>query len=348
MSDANQNGNESPTEHERRDKGDTCCPAVSDIAGEIEMPHNSGDDSFLPYAKSGLPKDISGLSRGALSVDNVPPADASPTGVPDRSAESPTVSQQSASPRSHDDTPVGTVFGFESHITDNPARKSSRESSKSQTKSGSSNQETTPPTQKTTEKNMRKPSESSADFSLVEELQKQLDTTIAELLASALQCEGFLESERDKMPRDAIDEVEAIVGGTRLLCQDKLGRQFRNLCLKAKGEMELKSNEVARPTNEDLEGFWALVMLQVDEVRNNMKKLHQDKENLWQTKPASPVTQKKKVKRIPKSTPSSKKPLSEAQKKRDAERKARIAELRAQKLAQQRSVEPGDNPPGGD
>jgi len=65
-------------------------------------------------------------------------------------------------------------------------------------------------------------------------------------------------------------------------------------------------------------------------------------------KPASPVTQKKKVKRIPKSTPSSKKPLSEAQKKRGAERKARIAELRAQKLAQQRSVEPGDNPPGGD
>ena len=34
------------------------------------------------------------------------------------------------------------------------------------------------------------------------------------------------------MSKDDSDTIHLIVGQTRLLCQDKLGKQFRNLCLK--------------------------------------------------------------------------------------------------------------------
>jgi len=39
-------------------------------------------------------------------------------------------------------------------------------------------------------------------------------------------------SEKEKMSKDDFDNIHQIVGQTRLLCQDKLGKQFRNLCLK--------------------------------------------------------------------------------------------------------------------
>ena len=34
------------------------------------------------------------------------------------------------------------------------------------------------------------------------------------------------------MSKDDSDTIHLCVGQTRLLCQDKLGKQFRNLCLK--------------------------------------------------------------------------------------------------------------------
>jgi len=108
-----------------------------------------------------------------------------------------------------------------------------------------------------------------------------LDLTIAELLSRAVTCEEYLKSEKEIISKDGIDEINTIVGGTRLLCQDKMGRQFRHLCLKAKGEMPLKANEMAKPTNQDLQGFWELIMLQVEETKNKINIIHQNKNNKW-------------------------------------------------------------------
>ena len=108
-----------------------------------------------------------------------------------------------------------------------------------------------------------------------------MDLTIAELLSRAVTCEEYLKSEKEIISKDGIDEINTIVGGTRLLCQDKMGRQFRHLCLKAKGEMPLKANEMAKPTNQDLQGFWELIMLQVEETKNKINIIHQNKNNKW-------------------------------------------------------------------
>ena len=84
------------------------------------------------------------------------------------------------------------------------------------------------------------------------------------------------------IPQDISDEITAVVGGCRLLCQDKLGKQFRNLCLKAKGELPLKKDEVAPPTEEDLVGFWELVNIQVDHMKEKCENIKKLKENQWQ------------------------------------------------------------------
>ena len=56
----------------------------------------------------------------------------------------------------------------------------------------------------------------------------------SELLAAASKAELYLsdEIEKEKMSKDDSDTIHLCVGQTRLLCQDKLGKQFRNLCLK--------------------------------------------------------------------------------------------------------------------
>ena len=100
------------------------------------------------------------------------------------------------------------------------------------------------------------------------------------------------------MSKDDFDNIHQIVGQTRLLCQDKLGKQFRNLCLKTlvrfkrpgfrgprpeiffKGEVERKNGEAA-PTKMDLIGFWELVSIQVDQSKSSLKELHDKKENDW-------------------------------------------------------------------
>ena len=68
----------------------------------------------------------------------------------------------------------------------------------------------------------------------------------SELLSAATRAEQYLEdsSEKDKMSKDDFDNIHQIVGQTRLLCQDKLGKQFRNLCLKT----------LVRPSSNPVQG----------------------------------------------------------------------------------------------
>merc|ERR1712168_215493 len=98
--------------------------------------------------------------------------------------------------------------------------------------------------------------------------------------AAASKAELYLsdETEKEKMSKDDSDTIHLIVGQTRLLCQDKLGKQFRNLCLKTLGEVERKNGEAA-PTKMDLIGFWELVSIQVDQSKSSLKELHDKKDN---------------------------------------------------------------------
>ena len=59
-------------------------------------------------------------------------------------------------------------------------------------------------------------------------------TIFSELLAAAAKAELYLtdDADRETMSKDDADTIHLFVGQTRLLCQDKLGKQFRNLCLK--------------------------------------------------------------------------------------------------------------------
>merc|ERR1712137_1469427 len=243
----------------------------------------------------------------------------------------------SMSPRTFDDIPVSTVFAEEkSRESENSdTRTKSTSSLKSQNSRKISRESRD---SKKSEKSENEPDEESVETA--KKLKKQLEDTISDLLSAATRAEQYLDdsSEKEKMSKDDFDNIHQIVGQTRLLCQDKLGKQFRNLCLKTLGEVERKNGEAA-PTKMDLIGFWELVSIQVDQSKSSLKELHDKKNNDWKEieKEKTPVTKPKKV--TPKSKSTTRSAPSEAQKKRDAERKARLAEMRAKTLAAKKAAE---------
>ena len=285
LAETSEKGNESPTENERH-------LVVSPETAE-EMPQNDFTEKPEKIPESNcvcedsinigennndltMTSSVSGISKGALSVEKVPLVDQS-------------ASSNENSPRDLSEVPVGTVFAFEqsmkssSSVSSLPkSRKTSRDSARSQKSSSKSESSLKLQENRRTPDSIQKPVEPEKseiqDYSEVDRFLSRLDTTVSELLAAALQIEEYLKIE---IPKDYQDEINTIIGGTRLLCQDKLGKQFRNLCLKAKGEMPLKSNEVAKPTNEDLEGFWEMIQLQVEEMRRKIQQIHEDKQRDW-------------------------------------------------------------------
>jgi len=253
----------------------------------------------------------------------------------------------SMSPRTFDDIPVSTVFAEEksreettesehsdtrkstTSLRSQNSRKISRESRDSKKSKKS---------EKSTSSTTNEPDEESVETA--KKLKKQLEETISELLSAATRAEQYLDdsAEKEKMSKDDFDTIHQVVGQTKLLCQDKLGKQFRNLCLKTLGEVERKNGEAA-PTKMDLIGFWELVSIQVDQSKSSLKELHQKKDNDWKEieKEKTPVTKPKKI--TPKTKSTARSAPSEAQKKRDAERKARLAEMRAKTLAAKKAAE---------
>ena len=269
-------GNESPTENERHLAVDPQVAEETPLNDLNEKPCQCEGPIIVGENNNDLTmtSSVSGISKGALSVEKVPLVDQS-------------ASSNENSPRDFSEIPVGTVFAFEqsmkpsSSVSSLPkSRKTSRDSARSQKSSSKSESSLKISESRKPSEPSPKPSEpeETADFPEVDRFLSRLDTTVSELLAAALQIEEYLKSE---IPKDYQDEINTIIGGTRLLCQDKLGKQFRNLCLKAKGEMPLKSNEVAKPTNEDLEGFWEMIQLQVEEMKRKIKQIHDDKERDW-------------------------------------------------------------------
>lgn len=249
----------------------------------------------------------------------------------------------SMSPRTFDDIPVSTVFAEEksreeSTGSEHSDARRSTTSLRSQNSRKISRESRDSKKSKKSEKSANEPDEESIETA--KKLKKQLEDTISELLSAATRAEQYLEdsTEKEKMSKDDFDTIHQIVGQTKLLCQDKLGKQFRNLCLKTLGEIERKNGEAA-PTKMDLIGFWELVSIQVDQAKSSLKELHQKKDNDWKEieKEKTPVTKPKKT--TPKTKSTARSAPSEAQKKRDADRKARLAEMRAKTLAAKKAAE---------
>lgn len=188
------------------------------------------------------------------------------------------------------------------------------------------------------------------------------------LLAMAADIERVVEqckTDGVEISEEVAGYVLVAAGKARLLCSQKM-KQFEGLC---HNNLNQIPGEKFQTTNEDLQGFWDMVMLQVHDVDESFVELDSFRRNGWKKPvPVSPVPQARSTGR---STKLTKRPFkapastattngsaadAEAKKaaaaKRIAERKQQLAELkRKQKLAssQLENVEifvPGSNSNG--
>lgn len=93
----------------------------------------------------------------------------------------------------------------------------------------------------------------------------------------------------DTIPDEYIDQIDVAIGQTRLLISNKF-EQFRGLVDKCEAAVALHP---VRP--EDLEGFWGMVYMQVENCNARFDRLEGLKANDWQD-PEIKVTKTKKIK----------------------------------------------------
>ncbi|XP_049859099.1 disks large-associated protein 5-like isoform X2 [Schistocerca gregaria] len=161
----------------------------------------------------------------------------------------------------------------------------------------------------------------------VSQYRKELDTVI-EQLETLCSKWSFTQEQSASLPNEVNDMVDVATGQTKLLIKEKLA-QYRGLI----DECEKNSGPV-RVTESDLQGFWEMVNLQVQNVISKFEELDVLKDNNW-TEPkkqhSSPLKKKKGVTKISKT-----KPVASKSSVRD-----HIAALRRAKAAMQCS-EPKD------
>ncbi|XP_075225670.1 disks large-associated protein 5-like [Lycorma delicatula] len=96
-----------------------------------------------------------------------------------------------------------------------------------------------------------------------------LNEEVSKLEILSNRWQNILENSKH-VPEDIKDQIRSVVGQTKLLLNEKL-KQFRDL---------LKNYESGRGdvniTSDDLEGFWDLVLIQVNDLK--------DKYNMLQVK----------------------------------------------------------------
>ncbi|KAK9873241.1 hypothetical protein WA026_021730 [Henosepilachna vigintioctopunctata] len=159
---------------------------------------------------------------------------------------------------------------------------------------------------------------------------KILDNETNRLLKLADECENLLTIVPD-LPEDAIGKIRSTFGKARLLVSQKM-QQFKGLCTNNITQIE---GEAFPTTNEDLQGFWDMVMLQVNQVDDLFHQIEKLKANNWKEIEQEKLTKttmngnksKRVVNRSTKNTANN----VEAQKQREAremERKRLIEERR--------------------
>ncbi|XP_047113142.1 disks large-associated protein 5-like [Schistocerca piceifrons] len=137
------------------------------------------------------------------------------------------------------------------------------------------------------------PSDKKTDVS---QYRKELNTVI-EQLETLCSKWSFTQEQSASLPNEVNDMVDVATGQTKLLIKEKLA-QYRGLI----DECEKNSGPV-RVTESDLQGFWEMVNLQVQNVISKFEELDVLKDNNW-TEPkkqhSSPLKKKKGVTKISK------------------------------------------------
>ncbi|KAG5894780.1 hypothetical protein JTB14_005216 [Gonioctena quinquepunctata] len=137
------------------------------------------------------------------------------------------------------------------------------------------------------------------------------------------------------LSEEMVGRLRSAAGKAKLLVTQKM-QQFRGLCA---NNINRSDGEAFPTTNEDLQGFWDMVMLQVDQVDAIFREIEALKANDWQevVKVAPKAAAANGTAKAKKSAP---RPVSaaseEARKQREAQRKKMIEDRRrAMKVAQQ-------------
>lgn len=122
-------------------------------------------------------------------------------------------------------------------------------------------------------------------------------------------------------PEYGQDRIQAIVGKSNLLMSQKI-EQFLGLCEK---NLSCALDDLSRPKNNDLEGFWDLVMIQINQVKTEMQEIIEQSNKGW---PKEEDENKEKPIKIIKKIPKAKKPVVSSLKYDTARRKALFEERR--------------------
>lgn len=117
----------------------------------------------------------------------------------------------------------------------------------------------------------------------------QIKNETERLLALVEKWMAIKEADDESIPSEYVDQIDVAIGQTRLLIKSKF-EQFRGLVDKCEAATVQHS---VRP--EDLEGFWGMVYIQVENCNKRFDRLDVLKANDWQD-PDVKVTKTKKIK----------------------------------------------------
>ncbi|XP_039309529.1 uncharacterized protein LOC105196174 isoform X3 [Solenopsis invicta] len=164
------------------------------------------------------------------------------------------------------------------------------------------------------------------------------------LLSLATSAEAELASDTVTLPEEAAGKLRSAAGKARLLASQKM-QQFEGLCQKNINQVP---GEEFPTTNEDLAGFWDMVMLQVVQVNELFDQIENLRKSQWQEvmsdkKAASASQQNGKRRVIPvhKAKPTAN---SEANKKaREAREQARRQMIEERRRAMRSNAQNADN-----
>lgn len=164
-----------------------------------------------------------------------------------------------------------------------------------------------------------------------------LEEQTARLLELADKAENELNT--PNLSEEVIGKLRSASGKARLLVSQKM-QQFKGLCT---NNITQSEGEAFPTTNEDLQGFWDMVNLQVDQVDKLFEEINKLKENNWKEDTITKVENKvngaaKPRKAIPK--PKASAANEEARKQREEQRKKMIEERRKAMKAAQQSSQP--------
>ncbi|MPC14721.1 Disks large-associated protein 4 [Portunus trituberculatus] len=107
---------------------------------------------------------------------------------------------------------------------------------------------------------------------------KIVDEVIREIEQKVAQIESYLEASGSEMSEEVKGKVLAAVGKAKLLVSQKI-QQFQGLCHK---NINTSADEEFPTTCEDLAGFWDMVSIQVEDIRQSLKEIETLRSNNWQ------------------------------------------------------------------